>query len=47
MQRSSLVQAEEARRKAETELAELREESQSQISHLVETQEQKSKAGGV
>lgn len=42
---SSLAQTQEARRKAETELAELREDSHSQISHLVELVEQKSKAG--
>lgn len=42
---ASLAQSEQARKKAETELAELREDSHSQISHLVESLEQKSKAG--
>ena len=45
VQRSSLSQTQEARKKAETELAELREDSHSQISQLVESLEQKSKAG--
>ena len=44
-QRASLSQALEARRKAEGELSELREDSSSQIAHLVESLEQKSKAG--
>ena len=43
--RATLSQALEARRKAETELAEVREESTSQVSHLLESLEQKSKAG--
>ena len=42
---TSLAQSEQAKKKAETELAELREDSHSQISHLVESLEQKSKAG--
>ena len=44
-QRATLSQALEARKKAETELVELREESTSQISHLMDSLEQKSKAG--
>ena len=44
-QRASLSQALEVRKKAEGELAELREESTSQIALLVESVEQKSKAG--
>ena len=42
---SSLAQAQEARKTAESELTELREDTHSQISHLVESVEQKSKAG--
>ena len=44
-QRSSLLQSQEARKKADTELAELREDSHSQVAQLVESLEQKSKAG--
>ena len=44
-QRATLSQALEARKKAETELVELQEESTSQISHLMDSLEQKSKAG--
>ena len=42
---SSLAQAQEARKTAESELTELHEDTHSQISHLVESVEQKSKAG--
>ena len=45
MQRSSLAHAQEARKKADKELREVHEESHSQITHLVESLEQKSKAG--
>ena len=42
---SSLAETQEGKKKAESELAELREDTNSQISHLMNSLEQKSKAG--
>ena len=46
-QRTTLSQAVDSKRKAETGLAEMREESTAHISHLVDSLEQKSKAGAL